>query len=61
MSVFLSSFKRMGCDLEAISTTTTFIVNSIFHLSLELLTKFWKTNLKIVQQLLSFIVDAHTF
>ena len=27
---------------------TFFIGNSIFHLSLELLTKFWKTSLKVV-------------
>ena len=33
---------------------TFFIDNSIFYLSLELLTNFWKKNLK---QLLSFIVD----
>ena len=31
--------------------------NSIFHLSLELLTKFWKTSLKVAW----FIVDFYTF
>ena len=39
---------------------TFFIGNSIFHLSLELLTKFWKTSLKVAEQLLSFIVGFYT-
>ena len=31
--------------------------NSVFHLSLEFLMKFWKKSLKITQKLLNFIAD----
>ena len=40
--------------------TFIFISNSIFYLNLELLTKFWKTSLKVALQLLCFIVDFYT-
>ena len=40
----------------------TFLIrNLIFHLSLELLTEFWKMSLKDAYQLLSFIVNFYTF
>ena len=45
------------------TTHFIFIGNSIFYLSLELQTKFWKTSLKVVYnscQLLTFIVDFYT-
>ena len=41
--------------------THFFFGNSIFNLSLELLTKFRKMSLKVAQQLLSFTVDFYTF
>ena len=41
------------CSSE-LSGYTFFIGNSIFHLSLELLTKFWKTSLNIVLLVLGF-------
>ena len=40
--------------------THFFIGNSIFHLSLEVQTKFWKTSLKVASRLFSFIVGFYT-
>ena len=40
--------------------THFFIGHSIFHLSLELLTKFRTTSLKVAYRLLSFVVDFYT-
>ena len=40
--------------------TFFFVGNSIYHLSLELLTKFWKMSIKVAYQFLSFIVHFYT-
>ena len=46
-TVFILSTTTTTALREKLKYTFVFIGNSIFHLSLELLTKFWKTSLKV--------------
>ena len=50
---------KMEEEMEEEEREEGWYTNSIFHLSLELLTKFWKSSLIFAYQLLSSIVDFY--
>ena len=53
----IMTWKRKKVIMNSRKANTHFFIGKlIFHVSLELLTKFWKTSLRVAYQLLSFIV-----